>query len=162
MKGHWQAFLCAFELCLAVPAFATKGPDVTGRWEVTTTYPGGTSVAGLDLSVDHGQYQGRSGWLIPDWAVLRYTGALEKDVAHLKITYDGGMLGPTCMSDEMDFSPPAKVRRATGGCAVLPLTPQGFEDDVRSSSCAREYLRSRIRCSESADPPTLQLPRSGC
>jgi hypothetical protein len=28
-------------------AAATSDPDLTGRWEVTTTYPGGTYVAGL-------------------------------------------------------------------------------------------------------------------
>jgi hypothetical protein len=78
VKRYWWAFLCAFELCLAVPAFATKDSDVTGRWEVTTTYPGGTSVAGLDRSADHAQYRGESGWLIPDWGVFLYTGVLRK------------------------------------------------------------------------------------
>jgi hypothetical protein len=28
---------------------ATSGSDLSGRWEITTTYPGGSFVAGLDL-----------------------------------------------------------------------------------------------------------------
>jgi amidase len=90
VNRYWCGFLWAFGFCLAVPAFATADSDVTGRWEVTTSYPGGSSVAGLDLSVDHGRYQGKSGWLIPDWDVFFYTGVLEKNSVRLKITYDGG------------------------------------------------------------------------
>jgi amidase len=83
-------FLWAFGLCPVLPVFAAESQDITGRWEVTTSYPGGSSVAGLDLSADHDRYQGKSGWLIPDWAVFFYTGVLEKNVVRLKITYEGG------------------------------------------------------------------------
>src|ERR1700722_14266875 len=44
---------------------ASSGPDFTGRWEVTTSYPGGSYVAGLDLATDANRYIGRSGYLVP-------------------------------------------------------------------------------------------------
>jgi amidase len=90
VRKTWVEVLWACGLWSACAISAPESHDVTGRWDVATSYPGGVSVAGLDLSVDHDRYQGRSGWLIPDWDVFFYTGVSEKNVVRLKITYKGG------------------------------------------------------------------------
>jgi acetamidase/formamidase len=56
-----------------------------GRWEVTTDYPGGLFVAGLDLAAEEGRYTGKSGYLVPDGYWYKYTGSLQKDGLHLQI-----------------------------------------------------------------------------
>jgi hypothetical protein len=77
MKSLWF-------LAVSVSAFvsvhaldAVGDSDITGRWEVTTSYPGGSYVAGLDLIFQQDKYKGRSGWLVPDWALFYYDGAGE-------------------------------------------------------------------------------------
>jgi acetamidase/formamidase len=64
---------------------ATSGSDLSGRWEVTTSYPGGSFVAGLDLAVEAGKYSGKSGYLVPDGYWYKYSGALQADGLHLQI-----------------------------------------------------------------------------
>jgi hypothetical protein len=81
------AFL-AFATSLLVSAdlqSATSAPDLSGRWEVTTSYPGGSFVAGLDLAVEAGKYSGKSGYLVPDSYWYKYSGALQDDGLHLQI-----------------------------------------------------------------------------
>jgi amidase len=69
---------------------ATPDPNLTGRWEVTTTYPGGTYVAGLELSTDGQSYVGRSGYLVHDGPFpYKYSGTLQKDGLHLQILAPG-------------------------------------------------------------------------
>src|SRR5712691_10486442 len=77
--------LCA---CLLVSAAAFGGEGTTefsGRWEVTTKYPGGSFVAGLDLKSDSGHYVGRSGYLVPDGIFYKYSGSIERGVLHLQV-----------------------------------------------------------------------------
>jgi amidase len=70
---------------------ATPVPDLAGRWEVTTTFPGGTYVAGLELSADGPNYVGRSGYLVHDGPVpYKYSGTLQKDGLHLQVLPPGG------------------------------------------------------------------------
>jgi amidase len=67
-------------LCVLMSSGAFGADSVagfTGRWEVTTTYPGGFYVAGLELTMENGEYRGRSGYLVPDGFFYRYTGAVE-------------------------------------------------------------------------------------
>ncbi len=63
---------------------ATPGPDLSGRWEVTTTYPGGgTFVAGLELTAEGQMYVGRSGYLVHEGPFpYKYSGTLQKDGLH--------------------------------------------------------------------------------
>jgi acetamidase/formamidase len=61
-----------------------------GRWEVTTTYPGGSFVAGLDLNAEGGRYSGSSGYLVPDFFPYRYSGDLQKDRLHLQVLAPDG------------------------------------------------------------------------
>ena len=79
-------------LVLGHPLLARAAdPDLAGRWEVSTTYPGGSLVAGLDLQRDAaGQFTGKSGYLVPDGFFYRYTGALEKGVLQLQILAPDG------------------------------------------------------------------------
>src|SRR5271156_4577512 len=76
-------------LASSITALATAGGDnaeFPGRWEVTTTYPGGSFVAGLDLKSAHERtYEGESGYLVPDSYWYHYAGDLQKDGLHLKI-----------------------------------------------------------------------------
>jgi hypothetical protein len=71
---------------------ATLGSDIAGRWEVTTTFAGGTYVAGLELTADGQQYVGRSGYLVPDIRPFpyKYAGTVQKDGLHLQIMAPGG------------------------------------------------------------------------
>jgi len=71
---------------------ATLDPDVAGRWEVTTSFSGGTYVAGLELTADGQQYTGRSGYLVPDVGPFpyQYTGTVQKDGLHLQIMARSG------------------------------------------------------------------------
>jgi acetamidase/formamidase len=86
MKTLWVSSLCVLTIASA-NALAASGPqDFKGRWEVTTSYPGGTYVAGLDLVADSDRYTGRSAYLVPDFMFpFRYAGTLQKDGLHLQI-----------------------------------------------------------------------------
>src|SRR5437588_9913552 len=64
---------------------AERAPEFTGRWEVTTDYPGGSFVAGLELAAAAGKYTGKSGYLVPDSYWYKYSGVLQKDGLHLEI-----------------------------------------------------------------------------
>lgn len=70
---------------------ANNGSDFAGRWEVTTSYLGGSYVVGLDLTKDSDRYTGRSGYLVPDSTFpYRFAGAVEKDGLHLEILAPDG------------------------------------------------------------------------
>ena len=58
----------------------------TGRWELTTSYAGGSYTAGLDLTRDAERYAGRSVYLVPDFqSPYRFTGAVQPDGLHLQV-----------------------------------------------------------------------------
>src|SRR6266480_3418326 len=88
MRIHGLLLLCG--LCAAFDASAADNADVTGRWELTTTSPGGSYVAGFDLAVDQDKYEGKSGPLIPDWDSFFYKGGSE--IGDLTVRNDGGTL----------------------------------------------------------------------
>jgi amidase len=88
MKRAWT---CAAALVFAGVAFAADDADITGAWEVVTTYSGGLpSTAGLEIARDGDKYTGKSGWLVPDYSVFTYTGAREKDGVRLDVMYPSG------------------------------------------------------------------------
>lgn len=76
----WMSLVSASALC-------ANGPLILGgRWEVTTSYAGGSYVAGLDLTADGDRYRGQGGYLIPDNTFpYKYAGELQKDGLHLHI-----------------------------------------------------------------------------
>ena len=72
MRVHGLLLLCG--LCAAFDAAAADNTAVTGRWELTTTSPGGSYVAGSDLAVAQDKYEDKSGPLIPDLGLLLLSG----------------------------------------------------------------------------------------
>ena len=72
---------------------ATGAPGLTGRWEVTTSYPEGSFVAGLDLAADGRTFTGRSGYLVPDGYWYKYSGTVQNDGLHLQILGPDGKTG---------------------------------------------------------------------
>jgi amidase len=126
MKTLWVlvAGICAFGgvNSLAVGA----DPDIAGRWELTTSYPGGSYVAGLDLVAQQDKYRGRSGWLIPDWGVFYYEGARANAALHLKISYkDGSSVGELTLNEERGGL------RGTGSIHGIAVTIVGRRAPVR-------------------------------
>jgi amidase len=86
----WAA-LVATLLASASTNSANNGSDFSGRWEVTTSYPGGSYVVGLDLTKESDQYAGKSGYLVPDSIFpYKFAGTLEKDGLHLEILAPDG------------------------------------------------------------------------
>jgi hypothetical protein len=71
--------LVSLRVSAAVPA------DFQGRWEMATSYPGGSFVAGLDLAADAAGLRGQSGYLVPDSSWYRYQGRLVKEGLELTI-----------------------------------------------------------------------------
>lgn len=66
-------------------------PDYSGRWEVTTTFPGGSYVAGLNLVSEGDHYTGRGGYLVPGGTFpFKYAGVAEKDGLHLQVLASDG------------------------------------------------------------------------
>jgi amidase len=93
MKSVWRSVLSVSLLAGMTASGASLDSDVAGRWEVTTTCPscpGGSYVAGIDLTREQDKYQGKSGWLVPDWAVFFYAGTRVKESVQLQVMYDGG------------------------------------------------------------------------
>jgi hypothetical protein len=90
MKALWGAALCIALFITGHAIGATSPVDLTGRWEVTTSYPGGSYVAGLDLATDAQRYTGKSGYLAPDAYFYQYAGGLENDGLHLQILAPDG------------------------------------------------------------------------
>ena len=91
MKRSLSTWVGVAALGLAHATFAADDADVTGTWEVTTSYAGGIpSTAGLEITRENDSYKGKSGWLVPSWGTFVYSGAPEKDGVHLTVTYPGG------------------------------------------------------------------------
>jgi hypothetical protein len=77
MKSLWSTALCVF-LLVGVNALAARSDaDFAGRWEVTTSYPGGSLVAELDLTAHNKGHEEKSGYLVPDCCWYAYSGSLE-------------------------------------------------------------------------------------
>lgn len=86
-----RAFLLLFAGMNVVGApVEAAGADVEGTWEVTTTYPGSTSVARLEIRRENDDaYTAQSGWLVPDYGAYSYTGKRDKDSIRLAVSYAG-------------------------------------------------------------------------
>src|ERR1700728_3466358 len=85
------AILLALTTVLGTALGAHENSELLGRWEVTTSYAGGSFVAGLDLEADANRYTGRSGYLVPDFVFpYKFAGAAQKDGLHLQILAPDG------------------------------------------------------------------------
>jgi hypothetical protein len=69
-------------MVIAVPC-ARAALDIEGEWKVTTTYPGSSSVARIEIRREGDNYTGQSGWLFPDYAPSTYSGKAERHAASL-------------------------------------------------------------------------------
>lgn len=91
-----KLFVGLFGMLWLVAAFTpseclgSDNMDIVGLWEVTTSYSGGSSVAGLELTRDGDEYKGRSGWLVPDWGTFQYTGKREKNQTTVRLVLSYG------------------------------------------------------------------------
>lgn len=79
-------------LMYAASAFSSGAvTDYSGRWEVTTAFPGGSYVAGLNLVSEGGRYSGRGGYLVPGGSFpFKYIGTAAKDGLHLQVLASDG------------------------------------------------------------------------
>src|SRR5262245_14673892 len=65
--------------------------NYSGRWEVTTVFPGGSYVAGLNLVFDGKGYKGRGGYLVPEGTFpFKYAGIGQPDGLHLEVLASDG------------------------------------------------------------------------
>jgi acetamidase/formamidase len=121
MKTTLLSLLASVLICGAAQAAASDA-DYTGRWEVTTTYPGYFYVAGLELTADANGYKGRSGYLIPGWGFpFKYTGALQKDGLHLQIFAGDG----TSVMGALVLKVQRGALSGTGTLHDIPITVSG-------------------------------------
>jgi amidase len=87
-ENSFWVFFTLIGVCYLAGNLPAKsaGADFTGRWEVTTTYPGGVFVAGLDLTAQADKYEGKSGYLVPDYIFpYKYRGSGDKDELDVEI-----------------------------------------------------------------------------
>ena len=142
MRQFSARFFCLAAFFIPVAAVAADS-DLTGRWEIKTTYPGGSLVAGLDLESDaSGHFTGRSGYLVPDGFFYFYSGSVEKGVLKLQILAPDrrtafGSLELTAKGHELTgngtirevpvtVSAHRPVPRPAGGPRVIDFVPKAF------------------------------------
>jgi len=155
MKALSMAALCISYLIGVEVMGASREADLAGRWEVTTTYPGGSYVAGLDLTVHQDKFTGRSGWLVPDWAVFYYEGARENAGVHLKISYkDGSPIGEVTLKDDRG------ALRGAGMIHGIAVTLAGRRPLERPAGTPTVHLfepQVYYRTFSGANPPALHI-----
>jgi acetamidase/formamidase len=156
MKSPWSIALCVFPLVGVNALAASSGPDFTGRWEVTTSYPGGSYVAGLDLTAHDKVYDGKSGYLVPDCCWYAYSGALEKDGLHLKV------LGPDGKSEfgRLTLTINKGVLAGLGVLHEVPVTISGRRPIERPANAPRIHdfaPQVFYRAFSGANPPALHI-----
>jgi amidase len=156
MKAASIAALCVL-LCGQVIAATQDDPNsFTGRWEVTTTYPGGFFVAGLDLTAEGSHFNGRSGYLVPDFSPFKYAGELEKDGLHLSILAPDGKtsLGSLVMTLKagalsgkgtfrgmsIALAGRRPLQRPSGAPTVHDFTPQVYYRDFSGATAAALHI----------------------
>jgi amidase len=154
MKARWTLVLCLSLFVGATTANAAGAQEFTGRWEVTTTYPGGAYVAGLDLTVDGGKFRGRSGWLVPDWGIFYYEGAPQNDGVHLKIhDKDGNSLGELILRiDDGALKGDGAIRRIAVALVGHRPVPRPAAPTVHTFEPQLYY-----RSFSGANPPALRI-----
>ncbi len=136
---------------------ANSGSEFSGRWEVTTSYPGGSYVAGLDLTTESDRYIGRSGYLVPDFMFpYKFAGAVQKDGLHLQILSSDGMtvIGKLLLTINTG---------ALSGQGTLhdnPITLSGRRPLSRPASAPKSYtLEPQVYYGmfSGANPPALHI-----
>ena len=114
---------------------APQSSDFTGRWEVTTSYPGGVYVAGLKLSTDAGRYTGQSAYLVPDMYWFKYGGGVQKDGLHLQILAPDG----TTVIGNLVLQRTGNTLSGTGVLRNIPLKLSGHRPLTRPADTPRVH-----------------------
>jgi amidase len=155
MKSLWSSTLYVSMLVSVNALGAGDESSLAGRWEVTTSYPGGSYVAGLVLAVNQDNYTGRSGWLVPDWSVFYYTGARENHGARLNINYkDGRQIG------ELSIKADRGTLSGTGTIHGIAVTLVGHRPLTRPPNALQEHTfapQVYYRSFSGANPPALHI-----
>jgi acetamidase/formamidase len=156
MKLLWSsALIVCLLISMKVPG-ATSGSDLTGRWEITTTYPGGAFVAGLDLDSHAGTYEGKSGYLVPDCCWYHYAGKMQEDGLHLQV------LGPDGKSEFGNLVLTSKNGGLSGKGVLhdVPVTVTGRRPTERPANAPRIHNFAPqvfYRAFSGANPPALHI-----
>jgi acetamidase/formamidase len=157
MKMLWSAVLCVSLLVNVSALGATSNVDYTGRWEVNTSYPGGSYVSGLDLATDADRYQGRSGYLIPDNVFpYKYAGALQKDGLHLQILTPDG----TTVIGDILLTATSNSLSGKGLIHDIPITLSGRRPLKRPTNAPTVHTfepQIYYRTFSGANPPALDI-----
>jgi amidase len=156
MNKFLRALLTLVTFLVAAPLFAADDGDITGTWEVVTTYNGGLpSRAGLEITRDGDKYSGKSGWLIPDYGTYEYTGTREKDAVRLTVTYPGGSPAGELL---------LRARRGTltgsGNLGGVPVSITGHRPRTRPPNAPRVHDFTPTvfyRMISGALPPALRI-----
>jgi amidase len=135
---------------------ASAGSALTGDWELTTAYPGGSFVARLEITAEGDRYLGRSGYLIPDGYPYLYTGSLKSGRLYLTI------LAPDhkTVIGELLLRLEHGALEGTGVLDGSPITVSGRRPLKRPSEAPRVITfapRVFYRTFSGANPPALHI-----
>ncbi|HEY6454196.1 MAG TPA: acetamidase/formamidase family protein [Steroidobacteraceae bacterium] len=119
------------------PLLAADREEVTGRWEVTTEFAGGSYVAGMNLIANETGYKGRGGYLVPgsDFPFL-YAGTRQKDGLHLTILAANGKtrLGELLLKSQ------SGALNGKGQLEGVPITVSAHRPLARPPGAARMHV----------------------
>lgn len=135
---------------------AEDGSQFTGRWEVTTDYPGGSFVAGLELTAEAWKYAGKSGYLVPDGAWYKYSGEGQKNVLSLQISYLSG----TTVIGELVLTAKHGMLSGKGTLHDVPITVSARRPSQRPAGAPtiHDYKPQVFYTTFSdANPPALRI-----
>ena len=129
--------LSAFLLMSGSALGASNVESFAGRWEVTTAFPGGTYVAGLNLTNGASAYKGRSGYLVPDQMFpYMYAGVAQKDGLRLQILAPDGATG----IGELFLKLKAGALSGNGVLHDIPITITGHRPLSRPPDAPRVHV----------------------
>jgi amidase len=154
MKCIRNLALCALSIVSLNAVAASSGSPYAGRWEITTSYPGGSYVSGLDLAVDQDRYSGRSGWLVPDWAPFYYDGVRTNAGIRLKIHYKkGSEIG------ELTLVKDGETLKGSGSLHGVAITLLGHRPLTRPPTPTVHSFEPQVyyRSFSGANPPALRI-----
>jgi amidase len=156
MKALLGAALYVLSLLSVNALAASSGSEFSGRWEVTTSYPGGSYVAGLDLIGDADHYTGRSGYLVPFWYRFKYAGSVQSDGLHLQILAPDG----TTVIGELRLTTKGGVLSGKGSLREIPVTISGRRPLARPGNAPTVHTydpQVYYRTFSGANPPALHI-----
>jgi amidase len=156
MKALLRAALYVSSLLSVNALAASSGSEFSGRWEVTTSYPGGSYVAGLDLTGDADHYTGRSGYLVPDWFWFKYVGGIQKDGLHLQVLAPDG----TTVIGELLLAIKSGVLSGRGSLRSIPVAISGHRPLTRPGNAPTVHTyepQVYYRTFSGANPPALHI-----